>query len=47
MLVKKESTPRLPNLVQQILQQKQMSPFFVYSLLVKDCKIGTRNFANL
>ena len=24
-----------------------MSPFFVYSLLVKDCKIGTRNFANL
>ena len=50
MLVKRESTSRLSiknsESYSTISSAKADEPFTVYSLLVKDFKIGTRNLAN-
>ena len=51
MLGKKDSTSRLPitnsGSCSIISLAKANTPFTLYSSLVKDFKIGTRNFANL
>ena len=51
MLVNREWTSRLPmknwESCSTISSAKTNESFTVYSLLVKDFKIGTRNFANL
>ena len=51
LLVKRESTSRLPiknsEPCSTIYSAKANETLTVYSLLVKDFKIGTRNFANL
>ena len=51
MLVKRESTSRLPiknsESCSTISSAKVKESFTVYSLLIKDFKIGTRNFADL
>ena len=51
MLVKRESTSRLhiknAESSSTISSAKANGSFTAYSLLVKDFKIGTRNFANL
>ena len=50
MLVKRESTSRLPKKnsgsCPTIYSVKANEPFTVYTLLVKDFKIGTKNFAS-
>ena len=50
MLVKRESTSRIPirnsESCSTIFPAKTSGSFTVYPLLVKDFKVGTRNFAN-
>ena len=50
-LVKRESTSRLPiknsKSCSTVSSAQANESFIVYSLLVKDFKVGTRNFANL
>ena len=47
MLVKRDSTSRLPMKNSQNFSEKTNRSFKVYSLLVNDFKLGIKNFANL